>query len=98
MMYNMPSLKCPVCDRVLDAATSLGERALPRDGDITLCLYCQTVCLFTMVNGEITGLREPTDSELVVIINDHPEILRFIRAAGEWAYRRKQKDASTHQG
>ncbi len=37
---------CPVCNRKLDAATSVMDEARPRDGDISICLYCGSLLVF----------------------------------------------------
>jgi hypothetical protein len=39
---------CPVCGRILDAACGPGPE---RPGDLTLCLYCRAVLVFTDTRG-----------------------------------------------
>lgn len=43
----MPPTKCPVCTKVLDAATSTTGNHKPGPGDVTICIYCQTWLRFT---------------------------------------------------
>lgn len=52
--------RCPGCRAVVDAATAIdGSDAVPSAGDVTVCLYCARVLIFT-----IDGLRFPTLPEL----------------------------------
>jgi len=44
---KMPQTACPVCSTKLDAATDPdGTDALPKVGDITICLHCAEVMEF----------------------------------------------------
>ena len=51
---------CPSCGKKLDAATHPTEDVAPLPGDVTICLCCQDILIFT----EDLGLRRPTDQEL----------------------------------
>lgn len=43
---KVPPSNCPVCGARQDAATNLTQQEGPKPGDLTVCLYCQTVCRF----------------------------------------------------
>lgn len=50
---------------MLDAATSMGEDAVPSDGDITICIKCGHIMAFE------NGLpRNLTDAEMLHIAGD----------------------------
>lgn len=52
--------RCPNCRTVVDGATAVdGSEAFPSPGDVTVCVYCAAVLIFTA-----TGLRLPTFAEL----------------------------------
>lgn len=52
--------RCPACSAVVDAATAMdGSDASPAPGDVTVCLYCARVLIFTA-----DGLRLPTFEEI----------------------------------
>lgn len=37
-LQNKP--KCPICKKILDAATAVEHSKLPQEGDVTICIYC----------------------------------------------------------
>ncbi|HET8688702.1 MAG TPA: hypothetical protein VFM18_18965 [Methanosarcina sp.] len=37
---HLPESICPTCKYIMDAATSVGEKATPSPGDISLCMGC----------------------------------------------------------
>ena len=41
-----PSVRCPACGHVLDAATSTEGDHAPAPGDLSVCAYCATVLTF----------------------------------------------------
>lgn len=52
---------CVACGHSVEAATMLGSGGdLPNDGDVSVCLYCGHVAIFT---GQGVEIREPTDEE-----------------------------------
>lgn len=62
---------CPTCGQQLDAATCLGEDAVPSPGDFTVCFYCGTPFRFgakmylqLMTLGELNEL-EPAKRSLL---------------------------------
>lgn len=44
---RLPPTSCPGCNAKLDAATH-GRQATPKEGDITVCLYCASVLTFVL--------------------------------------------------
>ena len=57
---RLPPASCPSCEKKLDAATHPTGDVAPSPGDVTICLGCQDILIFT----EELGLRRPTDQEL----------------------------------
>jgi len=57
--------ECPHCGYLLDAATAcdLNDETEPKTGDMSVCIDCGEVCVFT----DHLHLRKPTDSELLEI-------------------------------
>jgi hypothetical protein len=51
---------CLKCGEVLDRVTSSGllDREIPLPGDISICLYCSDIAIFTS-----SGLRPPGEDE-----------------------------------
>jgi hypothetical protein len=54
------------CDELLDGATPVDDRARPERGDVSICLTCNHVAIFTR-SGK---LREPRPDELRTIMAD----------------------------
>ncbi len=74
---RLPSATCPSCGKKLDAATTFDEDVEPSPGDVTICLGCQDILIFT----EELGLRRPTDQELETL--PLLEISQMQRALGQ---------------
>lgn len=69
--------RCLACGRVLDSAIHAGPGSkTPREGDISICLYCRHIMAF----GADGGLRALTDEEMRAVAG-HPKLLMAIRAA-----------------
>jgi hypothetical protein len=67
---------CPVCRAVVDGATAVdGSDAQPAAGDITVCVYCARVLVFTE-----DGLRQPTMDELEDLAGNE-ELVRAVAVA-----------------
>jgi hypothetical protein len=76
--------RCPGCSAVVDAATAVdGSNALPSIGDVTVCVYCSRVLIFTA-----DGLRFPTLDELEQLAENE----ELVRAAAV-AFMFRAKDA-----
>jgi hypothetical protein len=54
-----PPQLCLECGHFLDAASSYGKTRIPQPGDVTLCIRCAHVMVFT----DTLTLREPTQEE-----------------------------------
>jgi len=50
---------CPNCERVLIGAMSVSEMASPKPDDVTVCIMCGQICVYT----EEMVLRLPTQAE-----------------------------------
>jgi hypothetical protein len=61
----LPTCRCPYCEHRFDAATSIGSDAVPKPGDLTLCISCASPLVFT---ATLTA-RKPLPGE---IPSDHP--------------------------
>jgi hypothetical protein len=68
---------CPVCLRVVDAATNVVGASKPTDGDWSLCAYCGTILRFT----NTLGLRCATNDELEELKEISPRTHRLIMLA-----------------
>jgi hypothetical protein len=44
---DLPADRCPLCGAVIDAASCLQDDAHPTPGDLTICLRCQGLLIFT---------------------------------------------------
>jgi hypothetical protein len=62
---RLPSTACSSCGYVFDAVSSMYESATPKDGDVSMCISCGQVMVFT--NGK---LRNPTYAEMLEIVRD----------------------------
>lgn len=82
----MPACKCPACGTFLDAATGICEGTpLPRPGDVTVCIECTAVMIYTTSLG-LEAVDDPA-----AIPGIHPDDLADIRKA-QAAIRRVQKE------
>ena len=43
--------RCPACQKTLDGATDVEGDSTPSDGDLTICVYCNMLCVF---NADLT--------------------------------------------
>ena len=86
MSVNYGKIKeteCPVCKYKLnDATTAVGENTTPREGDISVCIGCAEVLIFT----KDLSVRLATISDLLDIgqenfntITATQHVIRFMR-------------------
>jgi len=61
-IVRLPSTPCPICKEPLDSVTSLEQAVQPKDGDATVCMYCNSVLVFT--NAEKNTVRLATKEDL----------------------------------
>lgn len=61
--HRLPHHECPSCEMALDAATDAYGEATPEPGDLTVCIYCAAILVFT----DTMGLRLPTDEEFAAL-------------------------------
>lgn len=81
------SMNCLKCGKQLDGFMAVdNDKARPRTGDVSLCMYCQHIMIFAGpvdITGNplpATGVREATTEEFEMIARD-PEIQASIRAS-----------------
>lgn len=60
--FPIPKQKCPFCGYEMDRADPM-QRSRPKTGDVSLCLKCMEISLFT----KDLALRPPTDEEIISI-------------------------------
>lgn len=73
MLNHLPKHECPCCHKEMDAATG---PAIPKKGDVTVCLYCVGI---NIVTGDEKVLRKPTDEELAELMGD-PHLRTILRS------------------
>lgn len=75
-MSSLPSAACRDCGADLNAATGAYDvTADPDPGDVSVCLYCGCLSIFT----EVLLLRAPTDAEYQQLAQDQ-NIVRVLQA------------------
>lgn len=68
---------CPSCGYLIDNATHVGnEQAVTRDGDLSICIQCAVVLMFS---ENSTVLLAVTDEAIDEIARDDPEAFRELR-------------------
>jgi hypothetical protein len=70
-----PAHSCTSCGHLLDAASNPFDLRSPREGDISVCMYCGHLMAF---NADMTR-RNLTDEEMVEIAGD-PQLLMIQHA------------------
>jgi hypothetical protein len=87
---NLGDTYCPACGALCNAASVADRRgeAHPKEGDVSVCLYCQAVSIF---RADLS-LREPTEKEWDEIRRYAPnlevyraaahQVVEEVRAAG----------------
>ena len=58
--------RCLRCGKPLDAATDFAGKAVPKPGDISICMGCNYVMAF----ASDLSMRELTDAELIAANNN----------------------------
>lgn len=71
--YHVRKTPCPQCGAGLDGALGLTDDAGPKAGDITICLECRAVSVFS----DAMSLREPTPDELKKLAGNRDLIAAF---------------------
>ena len=63
--YKIPEIHCPYCNTMLDAAGSIaGEDGAPKAKDITVCVQCFQVSIYSDDGCGILTLKKITADEL----------------------------------
>jgi hypothetical protein len=63
---RVPKSVCPICFTALDAASGVGGDLVPSEGDVTVCLECGNIAVFTVD----LRLRVPTEEEFSQLKHD----------------------------
>lgn len=75
-MSDLPkSVHCPYCETVIDAVLPLNENHLPKAGNLSFCLNCEKIAIFT----EELDLRKMTEAEGQEIESNFGEYLAEVR-------------------
>lgn len=72
-----PPARCSRCDQVLDAVSKAEGEGTPQPGDISMCLYCGALHLFT----KRLKLRRMTFGEIAELEPDTRALLRRMQRA-----------------
>jgi hypothetical protein len=63
MKTTRADCRCPACDFLNDAHSSIDNDATPSEGDYAVCLYCAYVGIFTFKTLGALSVRHPLPSE-----------------------------------
>lgn len=81
---KMPELQCPVCKTPHDGATCISDdQCAPNPGDLTVCIDCGALSIFTDDNK-----RRPLTVEEVTELNNDGKKLNLIRRAQREIWKR----------
>ena len=69
-----PGPPCRSCGKELSGAFAINGINAPKDGDVSICVYCGCVSIFT----DGSCFREPTDEEINELM-DQPEFGAALR-------------------
>jgi len=72
---------CPHCNKRIEDST--GGKIPPKNGDITVCLYCRGLCIFEGTNTRLV-INKLSDEKLQEIIVKQPDMETEIKAAKEF--------------
>lgn len=76
-----PRARCPYCSYHTDQATELGEHHhTPAEGDVSLCMRCGRLALFT---GDGLRTRRPSRDERAELLTSR-EVQMSVKAWREW--------------
>jgi hypothetical protein len=63
LIYRDEECHCPSCDAKIDAATGTDHNELPKEGDISICLYCGKILTFNK-DIKVVGISDQQYTEL----------------------------------
>jgi hypothetical protein len=90
----MPPSRCPYCEALLDIATAIEpDRAIPKAGDLTLCLNCAQCLIF----GEALYLRKPLPGEMDERYADDPPLREIIMQMASYIRSIQRPRTLTHR-
>lgn len=76
-------VRCPSCTKLLNGFTGVSTDDKPSDGDVTVCVYCFSVCQY---EKNLTNLRLLTQEELLKLKKENPEDFAMIKEAIRQVY------------
>lgn len=71
---DLPDTKCFKCGWEMNAASSVGQDAVPSSGDVSLCIECGAINIF----ADDMTLRAPTDTEALEV-EENPQQMILVR-------------------
>jgi hypothetical protein len=71
---NIEGTRCPYCDYEFELATGVGHDQPPSSGDMSICIRCGSLGLFTVSDTGVLGVRKPSKDELIDIYQQNPEV------------------------
>ena len=74
--HPVPKSKCPDCGNRLSMASKMKGSGVPREGDVTICVFCASILFF----DRGLFLRKATDSERADVLQRSPNTRRLLRA------------------
>jgi hypothetical protein len=82
--FDVPETICHVCGHKNDGALEGNDTGdAPESGDVSICIKCQTVCIF----NDDMSLREPTEADILEMpwdqISRLQRVLKELHADGE---------------
>lgn len=71
--HKMAERACPQCGRMNDGSSPVDGEAVPKPGDISICLYCGCINELTEEEDGL-GVRALTEEEKLKILSESPEV------------------------
>jgi hypothetical protein len=70
-MNRIEGLRCPVCECKADGCTGPGDIDQPGDGDLSVCMYCQSVNYYKEIAGVL--ILQTVDQQSLEKIRQHKQ-------------------------
>ena len=80
--YVTPKTRCPVCRHRFDRASTILRHAAPREGDITICIGCASILVFTQgLQVRVPRADERPDIEALPVVRKARADILAMRSA-----------------
>lgn len=76
---DISGVHCPECGYEFELTTGVEHDETPHGGDVSVCVNCGAVSVFTISAAMVLGVRKPDKEELTAIYKQFPEILDIQR-------------------